>query len=325
MNDLERKVEKKLRKHGYAEEIVNPTEYHHIKAMLEDAFGCPVISKSSLCDYMDDPYKYYYDREKGIRKQSKSLRAGSIIDTLALTPDIADRIIAVEEINRRTNAGKARAAELEAAGKIIVSPEEYAEASENAKLVRDTIKRELGDVPWHSQHAVWVKMDTIGDVKLPTPIILTGMMDILPESDTCPIIDLKTTSAKILSTRELEDTVARYNYGVQAAIYTDLLYTIEQRPRPPFTFLFINTSPPTRLRFFEMRETDITACRALYTRKIQDFAEAWKNDDYGEALVPRHIGYLPKWYTDEIGRVVDAPKPGEYAPGASEDYTLSCE
>ena len=90
-----------------------PEVYHAAKGEVERKLRCPVVSKSLLWDFMKDPYGSRWRAIQEVRKESEALRKGSLVDCLTLTPELFGELYVVEEVNRRTNAGKARVAELE--------------------------------------------------------------------------------------------------------------------------------------------------------------------------------------------------------------------
>ena len=180
---------------------VVPEVYHAAKRELERRMKLPVVSKSSLLDFMEDPYAFHWRQVSGEEEKSEALRKGALIDCLTLTPELAGDVYVVEEVNRRTNAGKARVAELEGAGKVIVSPEEYEAARKVGMLARGELEARLGE--YRTQVAAFFLTDEVCGEGLATPVVICGMFDVVPGDAGLPIVDLKTTSRSIVSEREV--------------------------------------------------------------------------------------------------------------------------
>lgn len=287
-------VSDSLKKNGSCFLEVNPEVYHAAKKELEKKFKLPVVSKSLLWDFMKDPFGARWRAIDETPKDSEALRKGAIIDCLTLTPALFPSLYAVEEINRRTNAGKARIAELEADGKAILTPKEYDDANRVSNIARNEISRVCGE--FQPQVACWVIIDEVKSEKLPCKVILTGMFDILPQEDAGKkaIVDLKTTSRSIVSEAEVNKNMAEYGYGVQAAIYTDLCQLAMGDTRP-FAFLYVSLETPTRLRWVYMNPVDIEYYRAKYYQALHSYAACWKCNDWGDPVLPDMTYVPPAW------------------------------
>lgn len=271
---------------------VVPEVYHAAKRELERRMKLPVVSKSSLLDFMEDPYAFHWRQVSGEEEKSEALRKGALIDCLTLTPELAGDLYVVEEVNRRTNAGKARVAELDGAGKVIVSPEEYEAARKVGMLARGELEARLGE--YRTQVAAFIVTDEAGGEKLEVPVVICGMFDVLPIDEAFPIIDLKTTSRSIVNPKEINRNMAEYGYGVQAAMYIDLaLFGMGESRK--FMFFYVTVSEPTRMRFVDVNMTDIELYRARYFDGLKAYAAAWKGDDWGSAVLPDMVYEVPAW------------------------------
>ena len=276
----------------YCCRVTDTREYHAMKKALEKKTKFPVVSKSLLIDFMADPYGCHWKQTAGEEERSEALRKGALIDCLTLTPELAGDVYVVEEVNRRTNAGKARVAELEGAGKAIVGPEEYEAARRVAMLARGELEARLGE--YKTQVAAYFVTDEVQGEKLATPVIVTGMFDVLPDNETLPIVDLKTTSRSIVNPKEINRNMAEYGYGVQAAMYIDLaLFGMGESRK--FMFFYVTVSEPTRMRFVDVNMTDIELYRARYFDGLKAYAAAWNGDDWGSALLPDMVYEVPAW------------------------------
>lgn len=287
---------------------VMPEVYHAAKKELEKRMKLPVVSKSLLWDFMKDPYGSRWRAIQEVKKESEALRKGSLVDCLTLTPELFDDLYVVEEINRRTNAGKARVAELEAAGKVIVAPEEYEGARKVAMLAREELEARMGE--YRTQVACWAYVEAVNGEALPCPMVITGMFDVLGSGTVVdPIVDLKTTSRSIVDAREVSRNMAEFGYGVQAAVYTDLCLLARGEARP-FRFFYVSLEEPVRMRWVDVNEVDIELYRARYFAGLRAYAECWSGDDWGSAVLPDMTYEVPVWDAKRGAEVI-AEKGGQ--------------
>ncbi len=270
---------------------VMPEVYHAAKGEVERKLRCPVVSKSLLWDFMKDPYGARWRAMEGVKKESDALRKGSLIDCLTLTPELFGGLYVVEEVNRRTNAGKARVAELEGEGKVILTPKEFDEAQKVALLARGVLES-LGG--YRTQVACWARVDEVGGEALACPVVITGMFDVLPDEVVLPVVDLKTTSRSIVDEREVCRNVAEFGYGIQAAVYTDLCQLVLGQERG-FRFLYVSTEEPVRLRWVGVDSCDVEMYRARYYAALREYARCWKEDYWGDAVLPAMVYAPPVW------------------------------
>ncbi len=282
-------VQALLDKQGYAIGKVDPKAYHSWKEELENC-----VSKSSICEYMKSPYAYHFARKHGLKKESAAMSAGSLVDCLCLTPELFDSQYCTEEINRRTNEGKARAAEIKAAGLTCVKPEEVTEAkliADNASIVLDYLANSKG---FATQVAMWVRLERVGVRTLEVPLTVCGMIDALPMSVSSPIVDLKTTSVDMTSTYLLSKNIVDFDYGVQAAMYRDLyaLCTGEQRE---FAFLFAGSKAPYFARVVTMSDELVDHYQWRYQKALYEFSVALRFDKWGNHWLDDMEFKLPEW------------------------------
>ncbi len=283
-------VRASLSERGVAFGTVDPTMYHRWKKEL----GFPVISKSGLVDFMANRYKYHWAEVNNVREESDALKRGSLIDTLALTPELYDQQYTCEEINRRTNAGKARAAELDALGLKIITPHEKAKAQMAADAALELINSLCGEAGYRTQIGMWALMTHLGSAPLATPLIISGMLDVYPLDPSLPLIDLKSTSVNVASEHDINKNMASFGYGIQAAMYCDLLQWCTKQVRT-FRFVFVSVEPPCQTRYVRVDEGTL----ALYTRRYRaamyDYADACVNGDWGEQQLPPMTYNPPMW------------------------------
>ena len=295
-----------LKARGVCVGEVKPTEYHAMKPLLEKELGVPVVSKSGLCDFMRSAYRYKWELEHGVRKSSEALSLGSLADCLALTPEafeeqymVEEKRVALKKDGTPYSNGmqdpeqKARWAAAEAEGVTVISPEQFAKGEALAGQVRSHLLRyglELGK-SFKSQVAMWVYLTELDGVELACPVVVCGMIDILPEQGN-ELWDMKTTSEDVCNTKRLGYTTEDYGYGVQAAMYIDLYNLAAGAEREAFTFLFVGTKEPYMSRCVHMTAEVVELYRAEYRRGLRAFCVAWKTGDWGEAALETHI-FMP--------------------------------
>lgn len=296
-----------LKEKGCWSGVVMPEVYHAAKKEVEAKLRCPVVSKSLLWDFMKDPYGARWRALEGVRKESEALRKGALVDCLTLTPELFGDMYVVEEVNRRTNAGKARVAELEAAGKVIVSPDEYEAARKVAMLARGELGRGLGE--FRTQVACWARVEEVEGVELACPVVITGMFDALPGEAGLPIVDLKTTSRSIVDAREVSRNMAEFGYGIQAAVYSDLCQLVLGEERG-FRFFYVSLEEPVRMRWVDVNACDVELYRARYFAALRAYAECWAGDNWGSAVLPDMTYEVPVWDARRGAEVI-AEKGGE--------------
>lgn len=300
-------VVERLRAGGSCIGVVRePNAYHAWKAELEAEFRCPVVSKSGLADFAASPFKHHYKLMNRVKEESKALAFGSAVDCLVLTPDVFPTLYAVEEIDRRTKAGKERAAELDAQGLAVLKPEEYA-------TVKATAERALGHLAgdglilghsFRSQVGMWALLAELDEVPLATPMLVCGMIDICPDEGG-RLIDLKTTSTDVEDAQRLGWTLEDYRYGLQAAIYLDLFNLCTGEERDTFDFLFVNAGPPAMSRMMRLDAGVIEAYRTEYCALIKRYATTWKLGEWGDATLPM-VHFVPS--RKEAAKLMDGEK-----------------
>ena len=297
----------RLQTDGYAIGAVNPKEYHKWKGMLAEALDVPVTSKSDLSDFAACPLRYRYNKENGVKKCSDALRLGSLVDCLVLTPELFTQEYLCEPKRVAiTKDGKPHAKgwqdpkqkeeweAAEAKGITVLTPEELAKAKVIAQRASEHLAERgliLGQT-FQSQVAMWVCLRSVGGVPLACPVVVTGMMDILPLGGSS-IWDLKTTSMPVENELKVMYTLEDFHYGVQAALYTDMYNLCTDEQRDEFSFLFTATGElPVMSREVTMQTEALEFYRAMYERWLVAFALAHATGDWGLHTLPRKF-YTP--------------------------------
>lgn len=272
---------------------VDPDEYHAAKGEMEEKLGVPVVSKSLLADYIHDSYGSWWRRAHGVKKKSAALETGSLVDCLALTPERVEYAI-VDATDKRSKAWKEAVALMAEGGVKPVLRAEYDWAKEVAAAVQESIEKRHGE--YDTQVGMWMYVDRLDDAPLPSPVVITGMIDALPRSEAHPIVDLKTTSQPLTSKEAINKNMAQFGYGIQAAMYCDLLMEVAGQDRD-FEFLFAGLDAPTRLRWVTVNRADVEMYRMRYFAAVRMYAMAWGNNNWGSAELPEMQYAPPAWDT----------------------------
>lgn len=305
---LATEIIKKLRTEScHSMDVSYPKIYHELKREIEKSAKVPVVSKSSLVDFMADPYKHHWKQASGEQEKSDALRKGALIDCLTLTPDLISEQYVIADVNRRTNEGKARVAAAQEAGKEIISLAEYEAANRIASMARRELQARLGE--YKTQVACYILVDELNNEKLATPVIITGMFDLLPTNENAPLTDLKTTSRPITNRADINRNMAEYGYGVQAALYVDLARFALGQDRW-FNFFYVSLDEPTRMRWVLVNNADLELYRQRYYEAVKSYAYAWKFDDWGSAILTDMVYDVPAWDASR-GTACVAEKGGE--------------
>ena len=300
-------VLRSLREEGVCGGTVDPQAYHAMKPMLEEALGVPVVSKSTLSEFSKGAYRFHWNRVNMVERKTESMALGSLVDCLTLTPELFDEQYLCEEkqvalkkdgtpyANGQQDAEqKARWEAAAAEGVTVISTEQRARGEAIAAQATGHLAGcglVLGET-FTSQFAVWVYMTEVDGEPLATPMVVTGMFDILPHEGDA-IDDLKTTSVEVDNFEKLRYTMEDFGYGEQAAMYLDLYNAFKpEDARTRFSFLFVGVNEPVMSRFVEMTPVIIDIYRGEYRAKLRKYATAWKTRDWGEAQLEPCI-FLP--------------------------------
>jgi hypothetical protein len=213
-----------------------PDGLRHLDLSNADYHAHPAVSKSHLDKVARSPAHYwasYLDPERVPQEPTQAMILGTALHTAVLEPELWDQQFAVppQAFDRRTKAGKelAQAFEQEAAGKLVLSPDDADRIRRMADAVHQhPASRFLLDLPGLREASYfWTDEETGVECKCRPDWHST---------DRRLVVDVKTTEDA--SPKGFQKSVASWRYHVQAAWY--------QRPLGAEQFLFIcveKTSP----------------------------------------------------------------------------------
>ncbi len=278
-----------LKAQGFCIGLMNPEEYHATKKLLPLA-----VSKSKLTNAIDGIYRYKHAADV---EASKVMKSGSLVDCLVLTPELfeAQYMRFPKRVSLATKEGKAIKANAAEAGKEICWDDaEEMVAAANAKA---TLERELG-AAYLTQVAMWVNLPIDG-----VNVVVSGMIDMLPHDPMAyGIYDLKTTSTQVDIDSKLFKHMSEYHYGIQAAMYIDLLRECGYECADYFSFLFVERKLPCCTRVVRMLPEDIERYRRIYLTLLEEVARATESGEWGSFELAPVDFVAPRWEESDFER-----------------------
>ena len=230
----------------------------------------PCISSHWLKDMLDSPahcYRQHLDPQRPVQASTKAMQFGTLVHCLALTPLQLGEEFIIDSTSRRTQAGKARYADLAATGKIIISPDDFERASAmvaamkahpDARLLLTGGKKEQTFVQERERGLLPLK----------------ARLDI-HHPDQRRVGELKT----IHSLDAIDKAIDRYRYALSAAFYADISHA------DTVQFIFVQTSEPYEVATFEMPRLHLQDGREQYQSALHRFDACWKTGDWPEAAL----------------------------------------
>ena len=246
------------------------------------------------------PAHYYWkyldpENKHEVKDKHGPLAIGTLFHTLLLEPetDLDNEFLFVDEINRRSKAGKeAFAKDFEIAteyGRQIIT---YKEKENVEKMVEAARKQSLFNSLFTGGRAelscFWEDPDT--------GILCKCRPDYLHDDNI--IVDLK-------SCREADVEgagKASYNFGyyISAAFYLDGVAAATGKPTDSFIFAFMEKEPPYCAAPYVITEEDIALGRALYKQALNNIAACTKVDRWPGYTTDITSLEIPAWARKRI-------------------------
>jgi len=315
-----------------------------------------IVSKSMLWDFSKNPSRWLESPPKTI---TDSMRWGSLIDCITLTPDRFASSYALQpenyvskpegdiilttafegEWNSRTKVCRDWKAEQEAAGRIVMTPDQLAEASkeklwnwnsstcqawrealprhveivdsytlaEAEKAMRKLSARpEVFEMIQGARTQVAMRFDFpdqlhgVKGINVPAK----GLIDVVPSLTGkwgSHLVDLKTT-AKLDDLDQIEKTIFNFGYHGQAALYLDMWNALTGQDREGFVFIFQLSVAPYEVAVVELDPSAIVAGREWYLKAITKWAETVSSGKWSSPWDGIKWAKLPKWSAGKEGR-----------------------
>lgn len=236
------------------------------KLSIKDYHARPELSKSSLDLLAKSPY--HLKNKELFRVESPSLNLGSATHGLVLEPDLFNEEFAVsEKFNKRTTIGKEahKAFELQNQGKIILDEGTFAIAknmSENVlKLGKCFLSNGIAESSFFGE-LEGVKVRCRPDYYIEELGI---------------VVDLKT--AQDASNHGFMQSVAKYNYHVQAAFYLDTLRSIGKNAKK-FLFIAVESKAPFMVAFYELDHAAIDQGVKRYKELLERYKYCQRTNNW---------------------------------------------
>lgn len=237
--------------------MMNNTEYQDL----------PGISSHWLIETLNSPaacWRKYLDPQRPAETPSDAMRLGTLVHGLALTPSQLEREFLVADYERRSNAGKARYAQLQSYGLTVIRPGELDRARAIvAALKADPTARKL--------LAHGKKERTIIQPRAAGLLPLKARLDIHNEARR-HVVELKTT----WNLDGIEAAMTRYRYPLSAAFYRDMVRGQHT------TFVFVQTREPINLKVIEMSHADLQDGRMMWQTALELFDTCWRLNQWPE-------------------------------------------
>lgn len=221
------------------------------------------VSKSQLDQFAKSPAHYLASLTTP-RKETAAMRIGSLFHGLVLEPERV-KIAVAPACDKRTKEGKATWAAFvaENEGAEVVTAEEgealrgmvaSVMAHPKASLLLSGTGIAEGSAFWFDERS--------GELCRCRP-------DFYREDGV--IVDLKTTEDASMD--GFTRSVAKYNYAMQAAFYSDGIEAATFKPVQGFAFIAVEKTPPYAVQCFQLDFQSMEAGRVLYGNLLLDLAD----------------------------------------------------
>lgn len=258
---------------------MNATQYHASKASPTNLGGA--VSKSLLWDFYQSPFKWRHSHPRG---ETPAMALGSLVHALCFTPESLETEYAVSPYDSfRTNEAKTWRADMELAGRRVITQDQHDEASAIADCVMNTdLLFRFGE----RKYEVQVEAKMLGTT-------VKGMIDIVPEY-TRSLVDLKTISS-IENLKNLQRVIVNRGYHWQAAMYLDLWNATTGDDRNEFEFIFIETSHPYEWAEVKVSGRLIEVGRDAYLDALNLWVKCVKNNHFPRSVEGIQTIDCPFW------------------------------
>jgi exodeoxyribonuclease VIII len=243
------------------------------------------VSKSQL-DQMAKSPAHYLASLTTPRKETSAMRIGSIFHGMVLEPERV-KIAVAPVCDKRTKEGKAtwEAFCLENHGAEIVTADEGEMLNGMAESIRKhPAASALLNGPGIAEGSCFWSDEQSGELCRCRP-------DFYREDGI--VVDLKTTEDASLD--GFTRSVAKYNYAVQAAFYSDGVEAATSMPVRGFAFIACEKTPPYAVQCFQLDFQAMEAGRVIYRTLLLDLADCKIAGNYPAYSNKIETLSLPNW------------------------------
>lgn len=258
-----------------------------------DYQALPALSSHGLKDLLDrrslaEWHQQWMAPQPSTEPPSAAIRLGTLVHCLTLTPHWFHQEFLVADYERRSQAGKARYAELTTTGLTVIKPAEL----ERAQAMVAALKAHPDARPLLRGGK---KERTLLQPRAEGLLPLKARVDIHQESQR-RIVELKT----IHSLRAITTAMERYRYPLSAAFYQYLVKGLS------VIFIFVQTTPPHDIAVFEMPRWQLQEGREQWELALQRFDECWTTNHWPEVpldLIPNLNSPRPPRFNLPVGEL----------------------
>ncbi|MDG4550733.1 MAG: PD-(D/E)XK nuclease-like domain-containing protein [Candidatus Contendobacter sp.] len=227
----------------------------------------PGISSHWLIAMLDNPatcWRKYLDPQRPAETPTDAMRFGTLVHCLALTPRQLEREFLVADYERRSNAGKARYAQLQQYGLTVIRPAELDRARAMvAALHADPEARKL--------LRGGKKERTIIQPRARGWLPLKARLDVHQESKR-QVVELKT----IRDLGLVKTTMARYRYPLSAEFYRNMVRG------QSVVFVFVQSTPPHEILILPMSRIELQDGEMMWRTALEMFDTCWRINQWPE-------------------------------------------
>lgn len=233
-----------------------------------DYQNLPGISSHGLMEILKSPgayYRKYLDPNRPAPVQTEAMRLGTLVHTLALTPEHFAQHFIVADYERRSLAGKARYAQFSETG---LTPVKRTELDQALAIVA-ALHTRLSVRRWLQRGK---KERTVIQPRQRGLLPLKARLDLHDETQR-RVVEFKTT----WNLTAVQAAMERYRYPLSAALYQGISRARE------VLFVFVQTTPPYETAVMPMERPQLQAGREQYQTALQRFDACWLKGEWPEA------------------------------------------
>jgi hypothetical protein len=256
-------------------------------AMPADLYhAIPAVGSSGLKSFLRSP-AHYRARLAQPAEPTDAQALGTAVHLAVLEPERFEReVVAAPKFDRRTTAGKAAAAEFDAAhaGRLVLA----ADVHETACRVRDAVRSHPAAALLLAHGAPEVSLQWIDEA---SGVPCKSRLDWLAPDHS--VVDLKT--ARDASPLGFGRAIGQYGYAIQQAVYVAGVRAALGAEPPMFAFVAVETEPPFAVGVYVLDDDAVAAAEVRVAEALARFAQCRAADTwpaYGDLI---QTITLPRW------------------------------
>lgn len=232
-----------------------------------DYHARPGLSSGMIRNLLRSPLHARYKKDHD--EDSAALAFGRYVHAAVLEPaTVMDRfVVKPEDLNRRTNAGKAAYAELEASGKQIVTADEIerGNAMRAAIMKHKAASKFMSEIKGVEQSGFWEQGGVLCKCRLDANTPNT-------------VLDLKTTTNA--NKREFEQSINQYGYAIQGAHYMNGAMACGLNVCQ-FIIIAVESEAPHGVAVYRIEQGFLDAAQELIESAFATYKRCLKTGEWG--------------------------------------------